>query len=294
MYCFAKVKYNILTGKQAFECIRQLDQETAELVRNTYKNIQELVEYYVNFVYVHEALFDLEKWCSSVNAAGEYLTRNQHTAEKLCRSFLYEFRAYVDHLETAIKRKYGENSELCRLFKDKSGYAYDNIPEYAFTYHLRNCSQHCVNIVHSVQSGVKGVRPASMPSQLLADFNWNKKDSAFINGHSGSIDLQEVFEKTYNAIGIYQQPVVQYLLDHKGVGSDIVYLRKWGDVLSSSREEIFNWHFMKMTKSDGSDATMEDYKRGEPDLKFLAHAIDWKAVYEITDSLKKSKEKKDT
>ena len=51
---------------------------------------------------------------------------------------------------------------------------------------------------------------------------------------------------------------------------------------------------MKMTKSDGSDATMEDYKRGEPDLKFLAHAIDWKAVYEITDSLKKSKEKKDT
>lgn len=290
MYCFAKVKYNELTGGQAFEEFRPLDQETAELVMNAYKNIGELVEYYVNFVYVQEALVDLEKWCRSVNTAGEYLTRNQHTAEKLCRIFLYEFRAYADHIETAIKRKYGEDSELCRLFKNKSGYAYDNIPEYAFTCHLRNCSQHCINIVHSIQSGINGLRPASTPSKLLSDFNWNAKDTVFINGHSSDIDLQEVFEKTYNAIGIYQQPVIQYLLDHNGVNSDIVYLRKWGDTLSSSTEEVFNWHFMKMTKSDDSDAVMEDYKQGVPGLKFVAYAIDWKAVYEITDSLSKTSE----
>lgn len=289
MYCFVKMKYNEESKSQRFEAFHKLDDETKDLVVGAYKNTQELIELHINFMYLHEALVELEKWCSTVKTSGEYLTRNRHTAEKLCRNFLYEFRAFADHLEAGIKRKHGADSALCKLFKDKSGKAYDSVPEYGFTSHLRNCSQHCVDIVHSIQSNEKGLRPASSPERLLNDFDWNQKDKNFIKSFTKNIDLQEIFEKTYNAIGIYHEPIMQYLLDHDGVNADIIYLKDWAKTLSSSEEEIYSWHLMNIKQADDSDATLEDYKNGVPGLKFDAYPIEWKAVYEITSHLTKRK-----
>lgn len=289
MYYFVKMIYDEESKSQRFEVFHELDDETKELVVGAYKNTQELIELHINFMYLYEALVELEKWCNTVKTSGEYLTRNRHTAEKLCRNFLYEFRAFTDHLEAGIKRKHGSDSDLCKLFKDKSGKAYDSVPEYGFTFHLRNCSQHCVDIVHSIQSNVKGLRPASSPERLLKDFDWNQKDKQFIKSFTENIDLQTIFEKTYNAIGIYHQPIMQYLLDHDGVSADIIYLRDWANALSSSKEEIFNWHLMNIKKADDSDATFEDYKNGVPGLEFVAYPIEWKAIYEITSQLTKRK-----
>lgn len=286
MYAFVKIVSDEITGAQRFEHISAQDDETSELVFQAINNTRELVFYYTNFVYVHEDLTELENWCIQAKPVGEYLTRNHHMAEKLCRGFLYEFRAFVDHLETGIKRTYTENSELYRLFKEKSGYVYDNIPEYGFVYKLRNCSQHCVDIVHSIQSTPNGIRPASVPSKLLADFDWNVKNKTYLQGINGNIDLQVAFEKTYNAIGNYQQPIIQYLLDHNGVSADIKYLRDWGNLLAPTLDEVFNWHFMHIKREDGSEATPEDYNQRVPGLDFDAFPIDWKAVYEITDSLR--------
>ena len=291
MYAFVKMICDNNTGHERFDHIRALDQETGELVFQAYKNTRELISYYTNFVYIHEALLELETWCHQAKTTGEYLTRNHHMAEKLCRGFLYEFRAFVDHLETSIKRRHTENSELYRLFKEKSGYAYDNIPEYRFTYQLRNCSQHCVDIVHSIQGTPTGLRPSSVPDKLLAEFDWNAKNKAYLNNMTGNIDLQTTFEKTYNAVGYYQQPIIQYVLENNQVNVDIKYLRDWGEVLSPSSSQIFNWHFMNMKRSDGSDATPEDYNQRVSGLIFDAYPIDWKAVYEITDSLTPRKSK---
>lgn len=108
---------------------------------------------------------------------------------------------------------------------------------------------------------------------------------------TGNIDLQTTFEKTYNAVGYYQQPIIQYVLENNQVNVDIKYLRDWGEVLSPSSSQIFNWHFMNMKRSDGSDATPEDYNQRVSGLIFDAYPIDWKAVYEITDSLTPRKSK---
>ena len=286
MYAFVKIECDKTTGNQRFEHIRVLDRETGELVLHAVKNTGELISYYTNFVYVHEALTELETWCRQAKPTGEYLTRNHHMAEKLCRGFLYEFRAFADHLETSINRAYGEDSELFRLFKEISGYAFDNVPEYGFVYKLRNCSQHCVDIVHSIQSAQNGIRPASAPDKLLADFEWNAKNKTYLRGIKGNIDLQDVFEKTYNAIGYYQQPIIQYILDHDGVNTDLKYLKDWGNWLAPTLDQIFSWHFMHIKRSNGNEAIPEDYNQCVPGLVFDAYPIDWKAVYEISNSLR--------
>ena len=52
-----------------------------------------------------------------VIAARIIFLRNLHTAERLVRGFLFEFRTCLDHMETEIKRAYGEDSDLWEIFK---------------------------------------------------------------------------------------------------------------------------------------------------------------------------------
>ncbi len=41
----------------------------------------------------------------------------------------------------------------------------------------------------------------------------------------------------------------------------------------------------EITRKDGSEAIVDDYRNAVPDLSFRVLAIDWDAIYEITDSL---------
>ena len=47
------------------------------------------------FICFHEALKELETWCCEAPQNGEYLTRNLHTAERLCRGVLFEYRSFL-------------------------------------------------------------------------------------------------------------------------------------------------------------------------------------------------------
>jgi len=58
-------------------------------------------------------------------------------------NYLSAIRAFLDHSETNLKRRYGKDSQRVRHFRDACSYAYDNNFSYRFLYKLRDYAQHC-------------------------------------------------------------------------------------------------------------------------------------------------------
>ena len=56
---------------------------------------------------------------------------------------LFSFRTYLDHTESRLKRKFGENSKEFKYFKELTSNCFDNNFSYRFLYKLRNYAQHC-------------------------------------------------------------------------------------------------------------------------------------------------------
>ena len=97
--------------------------------------------------------------------------------------------------------------------------------------------------------------------------------------------MQNIFEKVYDALGIIQTPVINYLLKNNNVAVDIKFLRDFADI-NYGRKNIIFQHFANMIHKDGSDATIEEYENNSPDLEFKVRTIDWSLIYEFTDCLK--------
>lgn len=282
MLYFANLKDNTLRP------IISKDKQVCNIFKEALKNTDELISVHTMLTYVKEALIELETWCRHAPEQSNNLVQDLNKAEKLCRAFLLEFRSYLDHIETHILRNYGKESEIYSIFKTGTHQAYDISHEYAFTYNLRNYSQHCKNSVHSILRNTVGIRPVSNPQSLLREYKkWKTNDKVYIESFNKDIDLQNIFECTYNAISYnIQQPVIQYLLDHNNVGVDITYLRTCGDqFVNQSGDDVSNLHLIDILHQDDSSATVEEYHSGV-DVKFTANKIDWKSIYEITDSMK--------
>lgn len=58
-------------------------------------------------------------------------------------NYLSSVRTLLDHMETTLKRLYGNNSHKVIKFKDVCSKAYDEHFSYRFLYKLRDYAQHC-------------------------------------------------------------------------------------------------------------------------------------------------------
>lgn len=81
-----------------------------------------------------------------------------HDRVKLTRSlmsqimnWLMAFRLYLDHQETYLKRRFGQNSQEVERFKLRTAEAYDEHIGYRFIYKFRNYVQHCGSPLSSVR-----------------------------------------------------------------------------------------------------------------------------------------------
>lgn len=286
LYCFVEIRNN------RFESTTILKEDKGLEIKDAIKNTGKILEAHTSLVYVQDALKDFDDWSKMAKTGGEMITRNLHAAERFCRGFLFEFKTYLDHTQTMLSHTYGKKSQALTLFKNGTHDAYDNSPEYAFTYQLRNYSQHCENVVHSVGGNQYdvGVKPTSDSAKLLSDFkDWKDPEKQFICQRS-AIDLLETFKKTYNALSYVHTPVIQYMLDHDNVSADIAYLRKWADWLTQTcsvpREDIWCWHFAHILHNDGSEFTEKDYRNDDDDRKYEVCVIDWGTLYTLSDSLR--------
>lgn len=67
-----------------------------------------------------------------------YLTINRYFL-----NWLSSVRSFLDHNETRIKRKYGDDSQNWKTFQNSCSREYDSNFSYRFLYKLRNYTQHC-------------------------------------------------------------------------------------------------------------------------------------------------------
>ncbi|UEB94173.1 hypothetical protein LIS66_17490 [Pseudomonas sp. HN2] len=62
---------------------------------------------------------------------------------RMLLNVLYSVRTFLDHRETAIKRKFGKDSSQLANFKAHTALEFDSYFSYGFFYKLRNYTQHC-------------------------------------------------------------------------------------------------------------------------------------------------------
>lgn len=79
----------------------------------------------------------------NVSVASVDLSKYVRIIDKWLLNILSSFKALIDHLETRIKRSYGEDSKEFNQLKSAYSDEFDNIFSYAFSYKLRNYIQHC-------------------------------------------------------------------------------------------------------------------------------------------------------
>lgn len=264
MYYLLEIKDQSVISKRPIseECYRTVA-ESLEATK-TMRTIQE------GFLSFHDALKELEDWCFKAPQDSEYLLRNLHTAERLCRSVLFEYRTFLDHTEKLLKKTFGKGSDAVEIFKQGTHDAYDQNPEYAFVYQLRNSMQHFDSIVHSfvAPSARSYVQPCSDPKKLLSDSVWKDQERRFILSAKGNIDLHAAFVMTYNAMTHIIVPVMNYLLNWNEGGAKIMMLRNWIESLFTREESKF--FYLAETNDVGN---------------ITAIPVSWEIIYMITDSL---------
>lgn len=283
MYCLLKIDANNSMHPA------EMQKSSYDLLVDGYTQLGELFDLFKELHQYRGALIDLEMWCRNDDSSAADLLLNQETAERLCQSVLSAFKNYYTHIGTKIKEKHGEGSTFGILFKDLWNNARKTSDEFTFAYKLRNYSQHEKEVVHSFLETKNYLQPASSPSILLTDTNrWNLREKAYILAHPDGVDLLDAFEKSYDTLGVVHQSMVQYILDNTDAGANLQMLRKWMDE-TFVRTEAKYYSLAEVTRKDGTEANMSDYRNAVPDLIFKALAIDWDTIYEITDSLTERK-----
>lgn len=189
-----------------------IDSDTCQKILNSSTIISETLEFYYLGKCVSDSFDTLIQWSYSANPSSNYIMRNLHTAERLVRGFLFELRTCLDHMETKIKQEYGKTSEFLKVFEDSTHATYNAHPEYAFTYHLRNVSQHCQNIVHGFNSPT-GIGISCNVQKLLNEYDkWKPVDKDYMINSGENVDLLKTFSVAFQAFNEALIPVIRYLL----------------------------------------------------------------------------------
>lgn len=270
--------------------IDNINSETCLKILENSDSINQVLDFYFLGKCVGDAWDELIEWSNNSNSNGKYILRNLHTAERLVRGFLFKFRTCLDHMETEIKRAYGEDSDLWNIFKEGTSNAYDNRIEYAFASHLRNCSQHCKNVVHGFNCST-GIGISSNTSRLLSEYKkWKQIDKDYMAACGSEVDLLKTFSETFSAFNTALKPVMQYLLNNNNTGTKLLYLREWGDSLHRQfKHDVHCYHIVNIVFSDGSSATQNDMASG--DVIVNAYPLDWELIYELSDLVTPLKQK---
>lgn len=264
--------------------IQNISEETCIEVMQSYDSVKEVLRFFNMGKCVNDALDSLLVWNKEANPSSIYLMRNTHTAERLVRGFLFELRTCLDYMEAYIKDEYGTDSDFWRIFQQSTNEAYDKHPEYAFTYHLRNCAQHCRNVVHGFNGSI-GIGVSSNTERLLREYKkWKPIDKKFLADSGAEIDLPTTFIKAFDAFSEALRKIMNYLLNSNSVGKKVLFLRQWGDNLRSCfGHEVHCFHLVNLQFSGGKSAQIEDLKYDGVEIN--AYPLDWELIYELSASI---------
>lgn len=276
MKCVATINNGSMTT------IKGIPEKTCEKLLDAINNTRQVLEYYSIFYNDAVALNELSLW--ERNPPGYLdgmIMRKLHIAERLCRAFLFEWRACSDHMKAALVRDFGKNSKILRAYRKRENDAYSSCPEYAFTFHLRNASQHCTNIVHGF-CGKTTAGIAAKRNNLLNEYSqWSQKDISFLQNAGDYLVLLPIFAKAYGAMETVQLPVFEHFLKDRDISSNLVFLKEFGEKveenISIDRRQLA---IIEFVHRDGRGVREGEF--GEQDISVNAYSIDWDLLISLT------------
>jgi len=113
--------------------IRGIEDEEYQLITKHMTQIYSFEKYnkqLINIIAIKEEIIEASK------------KEKTNNLMRLISEFLSAFRTFLDHWETYLKRKYGNESKEVTLFKAATSNEYENVFAYRFTWELRNYIQH--------------------------------------------------------------------------------------------------------------------------------------------------------
>ena len=195
------------------------DENLFNIVELNHVDLNEKIQsYLVNFSNNHKAdFYEFDRI---------FLDINRHIL-----NLLSSIRTFLDHTETTLKKKYGDNSEEYRLFKKEAGLAYDNSFAYRFLYKLRNYAQHCglpsgfaeVNSSDCLPSEEKDViRISFVREDLLERYDRWGKIKEELKAQSEKFDVLPLIEEQFQLLNAINDKLKNLILPQ---------YRKEGDLL---------------------------------------------------------------
>lgn len=207
-------------GRFSKEDISNLSDEDFQILFQEEKKLLEFFVIKSLFEITELNLKDLEQYISTFEAdlrrdkviILDQPDRVSLNINRLFLNYVFSFRTYIDHLETFLKRTFGDTSNEVIAFKKLTAELYDNHFEYRFIYKLRNYAQHCglpidvFNINPSIYEGVYDVKINIEfdPDLLLVKFHaWGtqlKKELSEIKVNLCVITIANTFLEITNEI----------------------------------------------------------------------------------------------
>jgi len=163
--------------------IKELDLETIKSIKKFENILEKFDERFFLLYCIHENCNSFSNEFSLYT--NSLSTEKSHIASidfiKINRIFgkgliniLAAFKTMLEHLETSIKRDFGQKSNEFIFFKKVQAEEFDNNFSYSFCYKLRNYIQHCS--IPKFEFSLQYIRDESKSSQVTSKFHFNRDD----------------------------------------------------------------------------------------------------------------------
>lgn len=113
---------------------------------------------------------------NSLSPSGDNKNYYKHhlNLNRIFLNYLSSFRTLIDHIETTIKRKYGNESDEVIKYKKLTTYLFDNFFSYRFLGKLRNYSQHCGLPIDEFEISATKISEDKFKSEYKIEFSTEK------------------------------------------------------------------------------------------------------------------------
>lgn len=126
-------------------------------------------------------------------------------------NFLSSMRTFLDHWETSLNRRYGQQSDQFKRFKVATSRAYDGSFSYRFLYRLRNYAQHCGMPVGSLNMSASAPSPGSTEIDRQMTMNFNRDTLLEFDGWGAQVKAELTAMPTRFDVTPHVRRVMDYL-----------------------------------------------------------------------------------
>lgn len=254
---FVVIRNNNVTG------LTKAPINNAEEIDNAIDCVRKLCTIHEAMYYVRDSLNELEDICIKTNNKLDTHSENIRITERKIRAFLFEYRAYFDHVCNQLSGDLRKTfkKEMNRLFKDGL---------FCFVWELRNYGTHQGSIVYHLAYNEDGSRSKvfgrwqALKQYILTGKRKRRSTSLrnYVNTIDASVDLLELFIDATEKIKTVHRWIIQEMIKQ---GDN----RKFIDILSTEIDKlqsVYNYpdrelcriHFAKAIFLDRQGFTNEE------------------------------------